>query len=110
MSAILQVHDHVTFIVVSAQRQQASRDTDGQTSYATQSTALTSQGYPSWQGWTLFSQCPVPIPDCQDDLAVTTKVAVLIRLTHLKSVSQQVLCRRFAEAPCIGRTLWSRTL
>ncbi len=102
MSAILQVHDHVALIVMSAQRQQASRDTDGQTSYATQSTALTSQGYPSWQGWTLFSQCPVAIPDCRDELAFTTNVAVLIRLT---SVSQQALCRRFAEAFCIGRTL-----
>ncbi len=40
MSAILQVRDHVTLIVMSAQRQQASRDTDGQTSYATQSLHL----------------------------------------------------------------------
>ena len=39
MSAILQEHDHVALIVMSAQRQQASRDTDGQTSNATQSTA-----------------------------------------------------------------------
>ncbi len=53
MSAILQVHEYVAFIVVSAQRQQASRDTELQTFYATQSTALTFQGYPSWQGWTI---------------------------------------------------------
>ena len=65
---------------------------------------------PILAGLESYQSVPSGDLDCRDGLTVTTQVAVPIMLTLLKSVSQQVLCRRFAEAPCIARTLQLQTM